>query len=140
MNQSTDYAITGTYICAADDSVWAFGGDILAVAFNDEEAALDCYVCKLGFYQTVAENDEDSQLCVVIYNATGEEISYWYLSNLVDEEGTYIGLYLSLPGDDSSFIQLIEESVYDEVVESVTGASGDAAADDVDAAEDADAE
>lgn len=113
LTETEDYGIGGTYVCAADSSVWSFGGDHLAVAYNDEDGNLGSYICELTFYQTEADENGDVHLCVVIYNQNTDETSYWYVTNIVDDDKTNIGLQLQMPGDSDNYVQLLTQDYMD---------------------------
>ncbi len=117
-----DYAIGGTYVCAADYSVWSFGGDILGVGYADEDGNLGSYVCQLAFYLTEEDADGNIYLVVEINNAQTEDTTYWYVTNIVNDDGDVIELKLTQPGDEDTFVILYTDDYY----ESLTS-SGDAA-------------
>lgn len=106
--ESGDGSIYGEYYCSADDSVWSFGGDILGIAYVDEDDTQRCYICTLTFYQT-AEADEDGtyQLCVGITNILEDVTSYWYAGNIIDEDENILGVALIDPNDEDSYVSLL---------------------------------
>ena len=103
-----DGTIYGEYICESDDSVWAFGGDTLAVAYEDDDGEMRAYICSLTFYQT-AEADEDGNydLCINLTNILENTSSCWYAANLVDEDENTVGVALIDPSDEDSYISLL---------------------------------
>lgn len=102
-----DGSIYGKYLCESDGSVWAFGGNILAVAFDDENGEESAYICNLEFYQT-AEPDEEGNysLCVNIINVLENTSSCWYAGNIVDDEENIVGVMLINPSNEEETITL----------------------------------
>ena len=103
-----DGSIYGEYLCESDGSVWAFGGDTLAVAYVDDDGDQRAYICQLDFYQT-AEADEDGnyELCINLTNILESTSSAWYAANLADEDGNIVGVALIDPSDEDSYISLL---------------------------------
>ena len=120
LTKTDSYAIAGTYVCASDGSIWTFGGDDLAVAYYDEEdGSLSSDVCELTFYMTQANDDGESYLCLDVYNKLSEVSTYWYITNLVDDDENVIGLLLQQPGDETEvYVQLWTDEYYAALSES----------------------
>lgn len=101
-------SIYGEYYCSSDDSVWSFGGDILGIAFDEDDGTQRCYICYLTFYQTAEPEDDGTyQLCLGITNILEGVTSYWYAGNIVDDDENVIGVALIDPSDTSSYISLV---------------------------------
>ena len=121
LTESDDYAIAGTYICSADGSVWAFGGEqqSLGVAYlNEEDGDLGCYICGLTFYTTEEDEDGNIYLVLQVENETSGDQSYWYVTNLIDDDEEVIGLRLAKPDDEDTYVTLYTEEYYEENAES----------------------
>lgn len=112
-----DGTIYGKYLCESDGSVWAFGGDILAVAFDDENGDESAYICNLEFYQTVEADEEGNySLCVNIINVLENSSSCWYAGNIVDDDENVVGVVLINPSNEDETITL--RAIEDEEEES----------------------
>ncbi len=114
VEKSDDYGIGGTYVCAADRSVWSFGGDILGVGYIEDDE-LGSYVCNLEFYTTKADDDGNSYLVVSIENMQTGDTSVWYVTNLVDDDDEVIAINLTQPGDEDTYIRLYTDDYWEKI-------------------------
>lgn len=103
---SDSVGIYGYYTCDNDGSKWVFGGNNLAVAYTDENGALNAYVCSIDFYQTEAEEDGDYYLCALMKNVLEGTTTVWYVMNILDDNGNSTGMVLRDPGNEEEYIYL----------------------------------
>lgn len=105
--KTDDYQINGYYLCSGDGSAWSFYGDLLSLAYQEEDGeTLGSSICELGFFEASADADGNRHLCMVIHNLLSDESSFWYVMNVQDDEGNLTGLELMLPGDPDTYILL----------------------------------
>lgn len=99
--------IYGYYTCENDGSMWAFGGNNLAVGYTDEEdGSLGTYVCSMTFYQGPEDEDGNFHYCVILENPLADTSTCWYVMNVLDDDGNTVGLMLQDPGDEDYYIGL----------------------------------
>ena len=105
--EDASVGIYGYYTCENDGSVWAFGGDNLAVGYTDEEdGGVGTYVCSMEFYQGPEDEDGNYHFCVILDNPLANTSSCWYVMNVLDDDGNTVGLVLQDPGDEENYIGL----------------------------------
>ena len=112
--------IYGYFTCENDGSMWAFGGDNLAVAYTDEDdGSLETYVCSMEFYQGPEDEDGSFYYCVILENTLANTSTYWYVMNVLDEDSNTVGLMLQDPGDEEYYIglTLVDDTEEEETTE-----------------------
>lgn len=103
-----EYQINGYYICSGDHSAWTFYDDLLSIASIPEDADTpECSLFELGFFEASEDAQGDKHLCIAVHNPLSDESSFWYVMNIQDEDGSFSGLELMLPGDPDSYIILL---------------------------------
>ncbi|MCR4842205.1 MAG: hypothetical protein K5840_02960 [Eubacterium sp.] len=124
ITSTEEFGISGNYVCGSDGSKWVFDSDtsVLAVAYEDESTGeVGCYLCNLKMYATAADEDGNQRLVVLINNLSTGDSSYWYVTNLVNEdedgEQEIIGIELVKPGDEETILYLLTEEYYATVQE-----------------------
>lgn len=113
LERTDEYQISGAYQCSGDGSAWTFYGDMLSIAYKEDDV-LGSYLCEIGFFEASADADGDSHLCVGVHNLITGESSFWYVMNVQDEEENTTGLELMLPGDPDTFILLTPKDISEE--------------------------
>ena len=119
-----EYTIGGQYICPTDKSVWTFLAEqkILSVAYLDENTgSLGNYLCSIDMYATDEESGDEARLVMQVTNLNTGDVSFWYVTNFVDEDGTVVGVELIEPGNEDQTVGLLTQDYYNENM-----ASGDA--------------
>ena len=110
--------IYGYYTCENDGSMWAFGGDNLAVGYTSEEdGSLGTYVCSMAFYQGPEDDEGNYRYCVILENPLADTRTCWYVMNVLDDDGNTVGLMLQDPGDEDYYIGL---TLVDDQTEEIT--------------------